>query len=272
MIDPSDERLPRPKASGYQAHAKACAAAHDSNVPDDGQRALDDYDQMADAYADDAQVDPMKTTYDRPTILAMAGDVRGKRVLDVGCASGGLTELLVEGGASVVGIDLNPRLVERARERVGERAEFRVVDISDPLPFGDSSFDVVTASLVLHYLADWGPPVREFARILRPGGLFVMSTHHPTQDLEIGPPGASYFDRVLLTDTWRKGGRDFEVRFYHRPISAIVDTLADAGLLIEWIPEPIPRREAFSAAFYEKMVKGPWFLFIKAVKLGRRGS
>jgi SAM-dependent methyltransferase len=240
-------------------------------MPDDRQRALDDYDQMVDVYADDAQIDPIKTTYDRPTILAMAGDVGGKRVLDVGCASGGLTELLVERGANVVGIDLNPRLVERARERVGNRAEFRVADISNRLPFGDSSFDVVTASLVLHYLADWRSAMREIARILKPSGLFVMSTHHPTQDLEIAPPGSSYFDTVLLTDTWRKGGRDFKVRFYHRPMSAIVDALADAGLLIERIPEPIPSREAFSASFYERMVKGPWFLFIKAVKVGRPG-
>src|SRR5215211_5271755 len=73
---------------------------------------------MADLYADDAAFDPIKVSYDRPTILGMAGDVRGKRVLDVGCASGGLTEAFVERGATVVGIDLNPRLIERARERL----------------------------------------------------------------------------------------------------------------------------------------------------------
>jgi 2-polyprenyl-3-methyl-5-hydroxy-6-metoxy-1,4-benzoquinol methylase len=49
---------------------------------------------MADLYADDAAVDPIKVSYDWPTILATAGDVRGKRVLDVGCASGGLSEAL----------------------------------------------------------------------------------------------------------------------------------------------------------------------------------
>jgi SAM-dependent methyltransferase len=237
-------------------------------VTDDRQRTVDDYDQMADIYADDAEVEPMKTTYDRPTILAMAGDVRGKRVLDVGCASGVLTRLFVERGASVVGIDVNPRLIERARERLGDRAEFRVTDIAQPLPFEDASFDVVAASLVLHYLARWGPPLREFARILRPGGRFVMSTHHPTHDLEIGPPGASYFDTVLLTDTWQVGGRDYEVRFYHRPISAIVDDLADAGFLVERIPEPIPHRAAFSPDFYDQIVRVPWFLFMQAIKAG----
>jgi hypothetical protein len=133
-----------------------------------------------------------------------------------------------------------------ARQRLGSTAEFRVADIADPLPFLESgSFDVVAASLVLHYLADWGPPLREFARILRPGGVPLISTHHPTQDALIPTPPAPYFETVLLIDTWRKGGREFQVRFYHRPISAIVDALADADFLIERIPEPFPIRVPF---------------------------
>jgi SAM-dependent methyltransferase len=125
---------------------------------------------------------------------------------------------------------------------------------------------VVAASLVLHYLAVWGPPLREFARILRPGGLLLISTHRPTQDVMIATPPAPYFETVLLTDTWRKGGREFQVRFYHRPIGAIVDALADAGFLIERIPEPVPDANAFSdRALYDRIRRGPWFLFIRAV-------
>ena len=86
-------------------------------MTDDRRRALDDYDQMADLYADDADLDPMKVSYDRPTIIAMAGEIVGTRVLDIGCATGALSEAVVERGASVVGVDLNPRLVERASER-----------------------------------------------------------------------------------------------------------------------------------------------------------
>ena len=256
-----------PESSAAAATAGQASLLHDRRVSEERRRTLADYDQMADLYADDAAVDPIKVSYDRPTILAMAGNVRGKRVLDVGCASGGLSEAFAERGASLVGVDLNPRLIERARERLGSRAEFHVADIADPLPFLETgSFDVVAASLVLHYLADWGPPLREFARILRPGGALLISTHHPTQDVMIATPPAPYFETVLLTDTWRKGGRDFQVRFYHRPISAIVDALADAGFVIERIPEPVPDPNAFpDRAFYERMRQGPWFLFIRAV-------
>lgn len=234
----------------------------------DGQRALDDYDQMADVYADDADRHPVNASYERPTILQMAGELDGRHVLDVGCAAGALSAAMVERGASVLGIDINQALLARARQRLGDRARFAVADLSEPLDFlSAASFDVVTASLVLHYLRDWGPPLRELRRVLRPGGALLVSTHHPLQDVEIAEPPAPYFETTLLTDTWRKGGRDFKVRFYHRPLSAIVDALADAGFLIERIAEPIPDREAFAAApdFYERMSRRPWFLFIRAI-------
>ena len=242
-------------------------------MSDDAQRTLDDYDQMADAYAHDAEADPAKTAYDRPTVLSLAGDVEGRRVLDVGCAAGGLSELLVERGAQVVGIDLHPRLIELAAERLGDRADFLVADITQPLPFDGDAFDVVCASLVLHYVRDWGPPLREFARVLRPGGVLAISTHHPAADLEMAveaKQAVSYFDTVLLTDTWRKGGRDVQVRFYHRPLGAIVGSLADAGFLIERMPEPVPDRALFPAemeAYHAQLTRRPAFLFIRALNV-----
>ena len=71
-----------------------------------------------------------------------------------------------------------------------------------------------------------------------------------------------------MTDTWDKAGREYQVHFYHRPLSAIVDALADAGFLVERIPEPVPDRSAFARdpAFYDRLTRGPWFLFIRAVK------
>ena len=237
----------------------------------DPERALQDYDQMVDVYADDADVDPMKVSYDRPTVLAMAGDVRGKRVLDAGCATGALSKAFLAQGATVVGIDLNPHLLERARARLGAGVDLHAADLSAPMPFLESSsFDLVTASLVLHYLADWTTPLSEFARVLRPGGALVLSTHHPAQDIAIADPPAPYFETVLLTDSWRKAGREFTVRFYHRPLSAIVDALADAGFLVERMPEPLPDQDAFSdnPSLYQRMREAPWFLFVRAIKSG----
>lgn len=238
-------------------------------MTDDAARVLDDYDSMGEVYADDADTDPMKVAYDRPAILAMAGDVRGKRVLDIGCATGALSAAFQERGARVVGVDLNPAFIERARARLGPAAELHVADLNVAMPFlADASVDLAAASLVLHYLEDWTVPLRELARALVPGGALLISTHHPTVDVDIAEPRADYFETVLLTDTWRKAGREYTVRFYHRPLSAIVDALADAGFVVERIHEPVPDAAVFGAnpAFYERMRRGPWFLFLRAIK------
>ncbi len=235
----------------------------------DSERTVDDYNAMADIYADEADRNPMNASYERPAMLEMAGDLRGRRVLDVGCAAGALSEALVDRGASVVGIDVTERLVVRARARLNGRADFLVADIAEPMPFlASNSFDLITASLVLHYLADWGSTLREFDRVLKSDGALLISTHHPVMDVEIADPPADYFATTLLTDIWNKGGRDFTVRFYHRPLGAIVSALADAGFAIERIHEPTPDRESFAAtpAMYERMRRGPWFLFLRAVK------
>ncbi len=238
----------------------------------DSARAREDYDRMGEAYADDTDLDPVKAGYERPAMLAMAGELQGKRVLDVGCAAGAFSRVLASKGARVTGIDLNEGFIELARSRSGGRAEFRVADLSKPMPFLDSgAFDLVTASLCLHYLDDWSVPLREFHRVLAPGGALLVSTHHPMQDVNVEEPPAPYFEKRLLTDTWHKGGKAFEVRFYRRPLSAIVDALADAGFTIERMPEPMPVREAFvdRPEVYEQLTRGPFFLFIRAVPRGQ---
>jgi ubiquinone/menaquinone biosynthesis C-methylase UbiE len=238
-------------------------------VADDASRAIADYDRMGAVYADDAETHPVNASYERPALLALAGDLRGRRVLDLGCAAGALAERLVERGAEVVGVDVNPELVRIARERRGDRAEFHVADLSLPMPFlADASFDTVTASLVLHYIRDWTTPLREAHRVLREDGVLLISTHHPTVDVAVSDPPAPYFDTVLLTDTWHKAGRSFDVSFWHRPLSAVVDAVADAGFVIERVAEPRPDPAAFAQypELLARMERGPWFLFIRAIK------
>jgi ubiquinone/menaquinone biosynthesis C-methylase UbiE len=236
-------------------------------MANDSDRTREDYDRMGDAYADDSDTDPVKVGYERPAMLAMSGDVRGKRVLDVGCAAGALSRALVARGANVVGLDLNETLIECARGRSSGEVQFHVADISQPMPFLESeSFDLVTASLMLHYLDDWSTPLREFRRVLKQDGALLVSTHHPMQDVNISNPPTPYFEKRVLTDIWHKGGRDFEVRFHRRPLSAIVDALADAGFVIERMPEPRPDPAAFAdePELYARLAEGPFFLFIRA--------
>lgn len=86
-------------------------------------------------------------------------------MLEVGCAAGHLSALLAGRGADVVGVDVSEGLICLARKEFGALARFEVADIAQPLSFADSSFDSVTASLVLRYLADFGPT--RFVRFAR---------------------------------------------------------------------------------------------------------
>src|SRR6201985_3889843 len=123
-----------------------------SRVP--GNRALpaepprvNDYDALAEGYAASNETSLFNAYYERPAMLALAGDVAGRRILDAGCGSGPLFAALRDRGAIVSGFDSSAGMLEQARRRLGDDADLQVADLSHPLPFHDAAFDDVIASL-----------------------------------------------------------------------------------------------------------------------------
>ena len=114
-----------------------------------------DYDGIAEAYSAENEANLVNAYYERPAMLALAGDV-GRRILDAGCGAGPLSAALRDRGAIVTGFDKSAGMIELARRRLGGDADLQVADLGSALPFPDNTFDDVTASLVLHYLEDWG--------------------------------------------------------------------------------------------------------------------
>lgn len=134
-------------------------------------------------------------------MLALAGDVAGRRILD---ASAGKLEI--------------------ARRQLGSDAELLVADLSDRLPLADNTFDDVVASLVLHYLRDWGPTLIELRRVLKPGGRVLVSVDHPFAIHAIrrqeGHP-RSYFDIDSWAEEWTVGGHTARMSCWNRPLHAL---------------------------------------------------
>lgn len=230
----------------------------------DGDVAARQYDAMAAEYSADNDEGAYNAYYERPATIELLGDVAGLDVLEVGCGAGPLTEYLVEHGAKVTASDVSAEMVHLARVRVGDRAGFVVANIEEPLSFAeDGSFDLVAASLVMHYVRDWEPVLREFHRVLRPIGGVVFSTHHPTMDWELTP--ANYFETRQITETWRKGSGSYEVTFWRRPLTAMTHAIAASGFVIEQLVEPEPSRKLYarSPRDYSILATKPRFLFFR---------
>ena len=121
-------------------------------------------------------------------VFGEVGDLRGKRVLELGCGEGGTSVLLAKRGASVVGIDLLDFRLDAARERVaqhkvGDAVQFALMD-GMQLGFDDNTFDLIISKSVLVF-TDHAVLARECYRVLKPGGkaIFIenMQSHPAIQ-------------------------------------------------------------------------------------------
>ncbi len=113
-------------------------------------------------------------------LLELLGDVSGRRVLDAGCGDGYLARALAERGARVTDVDLGPRLIELARGRDPDRAiEYRVADLSQPLPGEAGTFDAAASFLSLNDVDDYRGFVATIAGLLKPGGRLVVAFNSP---------------------------------------------------------------------------------------------
>ncbi len=112
----------------------------------------------------------------------------GERVLDVGCGEGRFTSALVEAGVQAVGIDVAQEPLRRAQARrsaavarhaagtAGAELDLRVVPPHGPWPFAEASFDAVWAGETIEHVMDTAGWLSEVRRVLRPGGLLLLST------------------------------------------------------------------------------------------------
>jgi 2-polyprenyl-3-methyl-5-hydroxy-6-metoxy-1,4-benzoquinol methylase len=122
-------------------------------------------------------------------------------VLDIGCNAGGQCSVWAEDNHRVHGLDINEPLLELARNRAAEakqEIDYRLGSATR-LPWPDESMDGCIALELLEHVEDWRSCVREFVRVLRPGGVLFLSTTNtlcPRQH-EFNLPLYSWYPRLL---------------------------------------------------------------------------
>ncbi len=111
-------------------------------------------------------------------LVAEAGFDGHEFVVDLGCGAGHTAVACALHAARVVGIDVTPQMVEMAvsvaNQRGVDNVSFRVADVA-ALPFDDESCDVVTSRVSAHHYADLAQALAEAYRVLKPGGLILIS-------------------------------------------------------------------------------------------------
>ena len=112
-------------------------------------------------------------------LIDRVAKLQGKRVLDVGCGGGILSESMSSKGADVTGIDLGEKALQVARLHgleSGVRVDYRLVSVEALAEEMPESFDVVTCMEMLEHVPDPAAVVKACARLLKPGGTVFFST------------------------------------------------------------------------------------------------
>lgn len=222
---------------------------------------------------------------EKPAMYSCLPDLSDKKVLCLGCGTGEECVHLKKITRQVVGVDLSNGLINYAKESYPE-LEFHVMDM-EKLDFEDNSFDYVYSSLVMHYVDSWKKVLSEVQRILKPGGTFLFSTHHPTtwgaerlrengkrtsllgytKDLETKEVEVlgDYLNTYKVETVWFK---DFPVSFFHRPLESMFDDILSSDLRLRKILEPkaVEKTKEIDPRFYKIRQKIPIFIIFELQK------
>ena len=215
-----------------------------------------------------------------PIITAMLPDLKGKKMLDIGCGMGQhAMQYSRAGAASVTGTDISEKMLEFAKENnPADNITYRRLAFED-LEQIDDRFDVITSSLAFYYSEDFGKLMKDVYRLLNDGGYLVFSMSHPIATAYDGTYDryTRTEDRVRLYANLHNYGiegvrhfkwvvDDYEV--YHRKVSTLINCLASAGFIIEECQEstvPDEMVEKYPDRF-GGVVHQPDFIFFRCRK------
>lgn len=242
---------------------------------------IDSYDQNSEKWAKRQRTghNSAHEFLEKPAMYSKLPDLRGKSVLCIGCGSGEECDYIKKLGADrVVGIDISKGLIEQAKYTFAD-VEFQVMDM-ERLDFASEGFDFIYSSLALHYAEDWRNVLKPAHKILKDGGRFLFSAHHPvkwgaqvsekdgkrstlmgfsrSEDDTVEIFG-DYLNTYKITDNLMEG---LKVSYYNKSFSQMFREISESGFEVMSIEEPKAAEGAKKerVGFYEVHQKIPLFV------------
>lgn len=203
-------------------------------------------------------------------------DMSGLKVLDLGCGYGWHCKYAAEqGAASVLGIDLSEKMIDRAREINGdERITYRICGLEE-YEYPEEEYDCVVSNLALHYIEDLDTVYQKICRTLKPGGIFLLNIEHPV--FTAGVNEDWIYDKDGNPEYWPvdnyyyPGERSTlflgkRVRKYHHTLTQILMGLRNAGFALEAVEEAMPDESMLDIPGMKDEMRRPMMLLVRARK------
>lgn len=247
----------------------------------DTESVRDEWDAAASAFAD-AQAtgrDFYRLELFGPAQIELCGDVRGRKLLDVGSGTGYFAREMARRGAEVTGIDISPAMLAYAvelesREPLGIR--YLTGDAGRLAEhIGDDRFDLVTSCLALQDMPDIPKVLRAIHDALIAGGRLVAAISHPCTDTPFrrwakDESGTNqwlcidrYFDRGPIKYRWKGWAYEFSTTAHHAPLEDWFGWLLEAGFILKGLREPRPSAAAMSRyPELDDAARIPYFLLL----------
>jgi len=181
------------------------------------------------------------------TMLAQLGDIAGREALDACCGEGFFSRVLAARGARVTAVDRSARLIAMARAKDPEgEIDFRVGDLSRPLPELAGRFGLIGSHLALNDVADYRGFAGALAAAAAPGARLVLAFNNPYSSVVRGHI-ADYFASGALGvygGLWQQG---IKAHYYHRTLEDYLDAFLDAGFRLAKLADVPDRADSASA-------------------------
>ncbi len=199
---------------------------------------------------------------EHPEVMKLVAPRKGEVILDAACGTGKYTSEFCIAGARVTGIDFSKKMLAIAAGRC-PNANLALGNLSRKLPFPDRSFHKVNCAQALDHLPRLLNPMKEFARVLKPGGILVFSVTHPDMNWGGYVRKDGWSNRFRLTEN---------ADIFHRRFCDYFEAIERAGLAIDRIVQvPVSKEvQAHLTPKSYRAVKGRYQVVIFRLKKSSR--